>query len=709
MEKRLRSGLCAVALCVCPAGAAVPPQDASPSVTPGPTAIVREVTLDDFESEIAWRPPWFAPAEAEFSVVRSTAKSHAGRHSQKVTYKIMAGAVGRYTLLYTGIPIPGKPSAIKVWCFGNGSRVQVSARIGIGIKPSIHVPLGKIDFLGWGQLEGKVAIPREWHRPPQFNGLKFDGLKNGDGGTIFFDDISVVTELAPAEQVRFEASTTGEHNIFALGVSPEVRLRARSYAPAGVSVGVEGRAIDFWGKQVWQTDETLGLEPGQAKDLRFELPISRPGYYEVLFRVRRSGTEERAVTVPLACLGGAPDTRMRPGSFFGMNVHTRYANEELPLLHATGARSIRNHFEWREIELEKGKYTFMPQGEAWIAGMQALGMQFFPVLCYGNPLYDGDKDARSPEAVRAFGKFCYEQVKRWAGKDEKHIDYWEVWNEPNLPSFYKGTAEDYFSILRVAFANIRRADPAAKVVGCSTAGTDLKFIEKVMALGGARYLDAISIHPYRYPRRPEDPLWTLKGDVLKTKALIEKYGGGKEIWVTELGWPTHVGERAVDLRTQANYLARAYLEVLSTRAVHTLHWYDLKNDALDASSNEANFGVVLFDLKPKPAMVALRTLTTMLEDGRFLQGTESGPVRAYQFAREGDDGAIWAIWSHEPCGPVSLRPLAGQVVLTDLMGNAQTVTPRDDALTIVPLESPVFLMVPTRHNLEVQMRTKGEK
>jgi hypothetical protein len=57
----------------------------------------------------------------------------------------------------------------------------------------------------------------------------------------------------------------------------------------------------------------------------------------------------------------------------------------------------------------------------------------------------------------------------------------------------------YAELLIKARAAIKKANPNARVLGCSTAGIDLDFIRRTMELGAT--FDVLTIHPYRNRRR----------------------------------------------------------------------------------------------------------------------------------------------------------------------------------------------------------------
>ncbi len=52
-------------------------------------------------------------------------------------------------------------------------------------------------------------------------------------------------------------------------------------------------------------------------------------------------------------------------------------------------------------------------------------------------------------------------------------------------------------------------------------------------------------------------------------------------------------------------------------------WYDWQNDGPDANYNEHNFGTVMNDLTPKPAYIAMKTMTGRLGGYVFKQRMEA--------------------------------------------------------------------------------------
>jgi len=270
--------------------------------------------------------------------------------------------------------------------------------------------------------------------------------------------------------------------------------------------------------------------------------------------------------------------------------------------------------------------------------------------------------------------------RRWT----KH---WEVWNEPNAREWWKPNPfpDAYVELLKGAYQAAKAADPDCIVVGGAVSGTALAFLERLFALGAARYMDVLSIHPYR-PRF--EASCEASGYVEELQA-VRHIAGDLPIWVTEVGWPTAAWEAGghVSARTQADYLVRMY--VLSLAAgVERIFWRDFRDDD--------QFGLVQPDFAPKPSYAAYRMMTRLLE-GAECRGRVEAPhgVWAVAFGKGNQD--ILVCWAPE--GVVEVELLGTEVSRWDIAGQASR--PADGPIRTVLGPSPIYAL---GHNLGVATR-----
>ena len=334
-----------------------------------------------------------------------------------------------------------------------------------------------------------------------------------------------------------------------------------------------------------------------------------------------------AVLLPLAGGGTEIPERVLPAGV-GVNIHFVTGHErDLDLIAAAGFKFIRMDFHWETIETRKGEYNWKGYEEL-LANLEKRGMRAIFILDYSHHLYEDavtspdpltgqpHKATASPQHTASIAAFA-----RWAAASAKHFQgrhvLWEIWNEPN-GSFWspKPDAQQYTALALATAKAIREADPRAAIIGPASAKFPWAFLETVLKSGVLDYLDAVSVHPYRHPHSPPE---TAAGDYQRLRAMIERYAplsrkGRIPILSGEWGYSTRKG--GVSLQTQAAFAARQQLSNL-LNGVPLSIWYDWKNDGPDPNENEHNFGVVMPDLKPKPAYTAIQMLTHELSGYRI--------------------------------------------------------------------------------------------
>jgi xylan 1,4-beta-xylosidase len=81
--------------------------------------------------------------------------------------------------------------------------------------------------------------------------------------------------------------------------------------------------------------------------------------------------------------------------------------------------------------------------------------------------------AKWSELVYQWVKHCVERY----GREEVESWYWEVWNEPNGPAYWRASPEEFYKLHDHAIDAVRRALPTARVGGPDVAGSGGKFMQ----------------------------------------------------------------------------------------------------------------------------------------------------------------------------------------------------------------------------------------
>ena len=114
-----------------------------------------------------------------------------------------------------------------------------------------------------------------------------------------------------------------------------------------------------------------------------------------------------------------------------------------------------------------------------------------------------------------------------------HIKFWEIWNEPQDPSFYCGNITTMAELQRRAYTIIKTLDPAAMVITPSpVGGRGPAWMSEFLATGAGEYADVMAFHGYA----------NTTAELIKL--VIDDYknafaAGGqrtKPVWDTEASW-----------------------------------------------------------------------------------------------------------------------------------------------------------------------------
>lgn len=426
------------------------------------------------------------------------------------------------------------------------------------------------------------------------------------------------------------------------------------------------------------------------------------------------------VTLALPAFAGPTEKAPPPSPFMMCTHHLDSPNDRSDAIRASlkdGALTgYRDEVPWSHTEKTTGTCEFSPLRDYSIQRSHEIGLHPLLIFDYSNPNYDGGLPPRSDAGRKAFARYATELVKRYGYA----VRDWEVWNEPNGKDFWppQADAKSYTELLKTTYNAVKEVDPTATIGGIVTAGIDFDYIEAVLKAGGAKYMDVVSVHPYRYPRAPEVRP-TLVDDLERLRDLLRQYGAPDRIWLTEAGYPTHRGENGVSLERQAEMISRTYLLALSVKGVERLYWYDLLNDGPKPDYNEHNFGVLFTDLKPKPAYTALACLAEQIGHKPFVKRLETGKAWEYAllFGTPGD-GYVTALWSVS--GPARYRfTSTGHERVSDLKTTASRAIERGIQTLDIgelpllvgspkPLLSARFLPMPVKQDGDTTARAQAE-
>jgi len=195
-----------------------------------------------------------------------------------------------------------------------------------------------------------------------------------------------------------------------------------------------------------------------------------------------------------------------------------------------GIDAVRCDIAWSLCQKEPGgKFDFSRYDELF-NGAEAAGIEVLPIVLYP-PKWARPAHKHIPELT----EYTEALMLHLRGR----IRAIEAWNEPNLKGFWhdEPNPTNYLAALSAVYKAVKRIDPSVRVMFGGTSTIPFDWIREIYRLGGAKYFDAMSVHPYCRWFAPEG---LLDADLEKLRSLMAEYGDGKKpIVITELGWATH--------------------------------------------------------------------------------------------------------------------------------------------------------------------------
>jgi hypothetical protein len=414
-----------------------------------------------------------------------------------------------------------------------------------------------------------------------------------------------------------------------------------------------------------------------------------------------------------------------PGSWFrGLSNAERDA--DLDDMAAIGATWVRVEADQWLIQPTDAVTFDWPLLDPIVLDILARGMRPLLVLCVTPPWARGAGPGwYPPDSLATFANWCTAVVNRYKPGGTlgltTGVTAYEVWNEPNLISFWLSgpSPSQYAAMLQAAYPAIKAADPSATVIsgGMSPAATDgtnflpTDFLSAVYAAGGGDSFDALGHHPYCSPALPgEAQSWSawyqMFGTPTSLRSIMEAQGdGGKRIWATEWGTFTNgpIGD-AVSVQTeqgQADHLATAMAVWRTYSWAGPLMVYEYRDldtsdggpDGLDATTRENHYGIVWTDRTAKPAHATFEAgaaealaaaAVTMLRAVSDALLSPLDPLDEIVHGDEGGDHPPFALAVHAEHAPLWVLPW-----LANLVGVVWHGAPTEDLRALI-LDRPAF-------------------
>ena len=388
----------------------------------------------------------------------------------------------------------------------------------------------------------------------------------------------------------------------------------------------------------------------------------------------------------LAAAGGA-------GSKFGLVTHiaTRFGiygqqNGPMDVATGTGAGWIREEIRWDWVEHPLGNWDWGFTDEM-VQDARGRGLEILGLLGYNNSAQTAGTVNFTVPDIGLWKSYVAQVVGRYKGQ----IRVWEVWNEPDVPYFWKGTVADYVNLLRETYTTIKAIDPTATVLNGAMSNLDMNWLNDFLNQGGAQYVDALAFHPYAL-RSSLDNGDYAKLDLPRFRDIQQRTG--KPWWFTEIGWSSATagadyGGGVGSEQAQARYMVRQYVQSLNFPGldVQRIFWYNFRDDGTDPNNAENNYGLIKNDWRtPKFSYTAYQQLVAHLTGATPLGTVDSGAGIAYRFNRNGT--IVDVVWGD---GRTALPTTASAATAFDMAGNPLPAEVSDGQIRVTIGGDPVYI------------------
>jgi polysaccharide biosynthesis protein PslG len=294
-----------------------------------------------------------------------------------------------------------------------------------------------------------------------------------------------------------------------------------------------------------------------------------------------------------------------------------------------GANLVRFTVKWNRLEPTPGRMdpTYMRRIDQVMAQAGSCGARVLVTLMitpcwiargWSGICPPGQGSLDPPRDPGAFGSIVERTLRRWPG-----IYALEVWNEPNLSTFFHGSPADYAALANATVDAANRTGAQTQVLVGSIAAGSVDYLNQLYDAGISGY-DGISIHPYDFRMAGRRAGFSPKRKWRRHKDLFERHtkavhramrarGDLSGLWLTEFGYsicPTQ--PFCVSERRQARTLVACLRAAARWRYVRGLTTYSLRDAGEDPNRWDNRFGLLRRDFSPRPAYFAVGTILRRL-------------------------------------------------------------------------------------------------
>jgi len=271
-----------------------------------------------------------------------------------------------------------------------------------------------------------------------------------------------------------------------------------------------------------------------------------------------------------------------------------------------GVNWTRVDFSWISIETSPNIW-YWDNWDAFLNATENHNRAVLGLLVYDNDnvetIISGFDRYIHPDDIPLFLNYVNKTVRRYVNQ----VGAWEIWNEPNIETFWDGPIEHFYTLFGQTQELIHDIELELGqdiiILSSAMAGAVAGFVppnfDAMFEAGVMKYVDAIALHFYNYDA---DSLYQ---GIMQHISIGNKYGFNGEYWITEIGNPTG-GQYPwrVTQEMLANNVLKSYV-ISAAYNIKRVFWYhDIDSTNPNLYDSEGWFGLLYGNGTWKPGAYA---------------------------------------------------------------------------------------------------------
>jgi hypothetical protein len=177
--------------------------------------------------------------------------------------------------------------------------------------------------------------------------------------------------------------------------------------------------------------------------------------------------------------------------------------------------------------------------------------------------------------------------------------------------------KSYVRLLKLSYQAAKAADPACFVINGGITEPLIEDVRHFYTAGGKEFTDALALHTFLDPSSP-DTGKKFDSIIDGVQKVMTEFGDAKKkIWITEMGCPgvpvpaqvkNWWAGKNLDEQQQANWLEKQFGFMKKHPRIEKMFWAFYRDTDGIFNDGVDYFGLVRFDLAPKPAFDRFREL-----------------------------------------------------------------------------------------------------